>query len=193
MKIVTRPRKVPARQRIRTAAVELMGRKGVAGTTTQDIARRARCSQAAIYKYWDSKERLAREEFDQAHTRLIEAMEARAAAGPTPGARVLGALSGLLGFAREFPAEYAFLFQVFHSDYARWLAPHKMPRDVILTRIESAMGQGEVSPGDAHTKAALLLGMAVRLAFFERQKLLPGGPEQIDEALWDAGAAVLEG
>lgn len=170
-----------------------MGRKGVAGTTTQDIARRARCSQAAIYKYWDSKERLAREEFDRAHTRLIQAMETRAAAGPTPGARVLGALSGLVRFARESPAEYAFLFHVFHSEYARWLASHKMPREVILTEIRGAMDQGEVAAGDPHAKAALLLGMAIRLAFFERQKLLPGGPARIDEALWDAGAAVLEG
>jgi AcrR family transcriptional regulator len=55
--------KAGARERIQEAAVELMGRKGVAGTTTQDIARRARCSQAVIYKYWESKEALAREEF----------------------------------------------------------------------------------------------------------------------------------
>lgn len=185
--------KVAARERIRTAAVELMGRKGVAGTTTQDIARRARCSQAAIYKYWDSKEALAREEFDRGHTRLIQAMEGGASAGATPGAHVLGALSGLVRFARESPSEYAFLFQVFHSDYARWLAPHRMPRDVVLAEIEKAVAQGEIPPGDAHVRAALLLGMAIRLAFFERQKLLPGTPARIDESLWDAAAAVLEG
>jgi AcrR family transcriptional regulator len=185
--------RISARERIRTAAVELMGRKGVAGTTTQDIARRARCSQAAIYKYWDSKEALAREEFDHSHTRFIRAMEAGAAAGPTPGAHVLGSLSGLVRFARESPSEYAFLFQVFHSDYARWLASHRMPRDVVLAELERAVGQGEIPPGDSHVRAALLLGMAIRLAFFERQKLLPGSAAQIDEALWDAAAAVLEG
>jgi AcrR family transcriptional regulator len=185
--------KAGARERIQEAAVELMGRKGVAGTTTQDIARRARCSQAVIYKYWESKEALAREEFDRSHTRLIEAMEVRAAAAPTPGAGVLESLAGLVRFARESPAEYAFLFQVFHSEYARWLAPHRKPRDVVLAAMERAMARGEIPPGNPRIKAALVLGMAIRLAFFERQNLLGEGPRRIDDAIWHAAAAVLEG
>src|SRR6185503_19314210 len=98
-----------ARDRIRDAAVELMGRKGVAGTTTQDIARRASCSQAAIYKYWDSKDTLARETFDAAHRRLIDAMESGARKARTPVERVFGCLTGFLEFARANPADYAFL------------------------------------------------------------------------------------
>jgi AcrR family transcriptional regulator len=183
--------RISARDRIRSAAVEIMARKGVAGTTTQDIAHRARCSQAAIYKYWDSKEALARQEFDRSHVRLIEAMETRAASGPTPGAAVLESLTGLVRFARESPSEYAFLFQVFHSDYARWLAPHKKPRDVVLAALERAQADGEVPAGSPHLKAALLLGMAIRLAFFERQKLL-GDVTRIDDSLREAAAAVLE-
>ena len=180
-----------ARDRIRDAAVELMGRKGVAGTTTQDIARRASCSQAAIYKYWESKDALARETFDAAHRRLIQAMESGAARGRTAVERVYGTLTGFLEFARRNPAEYAFLFQVFHSDYARWLGAHRMPRDVVVEEIEPAMKSGSIPAGNAHLKAALLLGMVIRLAFFEKQRLVGSNPMRVDADLEKALHAVL--
>lgn len=180
-----------ARTRIRGAAIELMARKGIAGTTIQDIARRAGCSQAAIYKYWDSKESLAHERFEDAHAGMIESMEA-AAVGKTASDRILGGLVGLVRFARSHPAEYAFLFQVFHSDYARWLAEQDKPRDVILREIRAAMEVGEIPRSSPEMKAALLLGMAVRVAFFERQKLVGASPEEVDEGLLMAAAAVLE-
>ena len=180
-----------ARDRIRDAAVELMGRKGVAGTTTQDIARRASCSQAAIYKYWDSKDTLARETFDASHRRLIEAMESGAGRGRTPVDRVFGTLTGFLDFARANPAEYAFLFQVFHSDYARWLGSHRMPRDVVVGEIESATKSGAIPSANAPLKAALLLGMVIRLAFFEKQRLVGANTARVDADLEKALLAVL--
>ena len=181
-----------ARDRIQQAAVELMAKKGVAGTTTQDIAKRAKCSQAAIYKYWESKEALAHERFDDAHTRLIEAMEARTAAGPNPSGRVLGGLLGLLEFARTHPAEYAFLFQVFHSDHSLWLSSHAKPRDIVLRELRGAIDSGDIPGENPELKTALLLGMAIRLAFFERQKLVPQGTGNRDEGFVQAAVAVLE-
>jgi len=180
-----------ARIRIREAAVELMGRKGIAGTTTQDIARRAHCSQAAIYKYWDSKEALAEEQFSQSHDRLLEAMEQEARGGGLPVERILRALHGFVRFAREHPADYAFLFHVFHSDYARWLTSHRKPRDLVLREIEAAVEAGDLPRGDPGLKAAMILGMAIRVAFFERQKLLGAEGEAVDRALREGALAVL--
>jgi AcrR family transcriptional regulator len=181
-----------ARIRIREAAVELMGRKGIAGTTTQDIARRADCSQAAIYKHWGGKEDLARETFEAAHLDMMAAMEAGAAGGKTPSQRVLGALLGFLGYARAHPPEYAFLFHVFHSDYSRWLAAHSLPRDVVIRELTRGMETGEVPEGDPQLRAAFLLGMAIRGAFYERQRSPGGDPREVEEALIQAAAAVLE-
>jgi AcrR family transcriptional regulator len=169
-----------------------MARRGVAGTTTQDIAKRARCSQAAIYKYWEGKETLARQLFESSHQGLMDAMRAQAAASVAHSERVLGALLGLLRFAREHPDHFAFLFQVFHSDYARWLTSLPKPRDLITEELENAMAADELPARDAAVKAALVLGMAIRLAFFERQGLLGSTPRQAEEALWESAASVLE-
>jgi len=180
-----------AKERIREAAVELMARKGVAGTTTQDIARRAHCSQAAIYKYWDSKETLAKEEFSLSHDRMLEAIEDGARGGGLPVERILGAIQGFVRFAREHPADYAFLFHVFHSDYARWLASHRKPRDLVLREIQAAVEAGDLPPGDPSLKAAMILGMAIRVAFFERQKLLGAEADAVDRALREGASAIL--
>ena len=181
-----------ARQRIRQAALELLARKGVAGTTTQDIARRAQCSQAAIYKYWDGKEALARTIFEDANRGLIEAMESRARGHPAPSERALGALLGLVEFARAEPNPFAYLFHVFHSEHVLWTASRPVPRDVVLRELEAAVRLGEVSGEGLEVKTALLLGMAIRLAFFERQKLLREPPEDTERVFLSAAAAVLE-
>jgi AcrR family transcriptional regulator len=181
-----------ARDRIRTATVELMARKGVSGTTTQDIARRAGCSQAAIYKHWEGKEILARELFDEAQEALTRSMEEGASARQEPAERVISALQGLVDFARSRPSEYAFLFQVFHSDYARWLGNHRMPRDIVVRELHEAAERKAIPDGDLNLKAACLLGMAVRTAFFERQGLIQQTRPENREAFWRALAAVVE-
>ncbi|NBE50099.1 TetR/AcrR family transcriptional regulator [Streptomyces boluensis] len=48
----------PARERILTAAHELMRTIGLARTTTKEIAKAAGCSEAALYKHFASKEEL---------------------------------------------------------------------------------------------------------------------------------------
>jgi AcrR family transcriptional regulator len=181
-----------ARERIRKATVELMARKGVSGTTTQDIARRANCSQAAIYKHWEGKEVLAKELFDEAQTDLTRHMESAASSRREPEERVISALQGLVDYARSRPNEYAFLFQVFHSDYARWLGSHRMPRDIVMRELQEAARQNLISNGDLNLKAACLLGMAVRTAFFERQGLIQASRPESRDAFWRALAAVVE-
>ena len=48
----------PARVRILDAAHELMLTVGLARATTKEIAKAAGCSEAALYKYFASKEEL---------------------------------------------------------------------------------------------------------------------------------------
>lgn len=183
-------RETPAQGRIRLAATEVMARKGIAGATTHLIARRARCSQAIIYKYWDGKEALAREVFEEANRGLMEAMEADCAAA-VGGERVQGALLGLVRFARAQPDAFAFLFHVFHSEYAVWLASRPKPRDLMMRELDRAAAAGAIPETNQQVKAALLLGMAIRLAFFEHQGLTGTTSVSAEGILGKAVAEVL--
>jgi len=181
-----------ARQRLARAALELFGRKGIAGTTTQEIARRARCSQAALYKSWESKEALARDLFLAAHRDLLKAMREGADLWVEPSERVLGGVKGFLRYSRRHPPEHALLFQVFHSDYARWLVGREKPSDLVIVEIEAGMARGRIPAGDPRLKAAMILGMAIRIVLFEKQNLLADDPAGTEAALVEAGGMVLD-
>jgi AcrR family transcriptional regulator len=180
-----------ARPRIESAARDLFGRRGIAATTVGDIARRAGCSQAAIYKHWESKDALARRLFETGHQELIGAMDAERARWGEPSEQAIGALLGFVRFSRAHPGPYALLFQVFHSEYSRWLARLRKPSDVLREAIEEGMKAGSIPPGEAALKAALLLGMGIRLAMFERQNLIRSKPAEADAELTEAAAGVL--
>ena len=106
-------------------------------------------------------------------------------------ARIGGALAGLLDYSRRRPEEFGLLFQVFHTDYARWLTRPEKPSDVILHEVKAAVDSGAAAPGDPAVKAAMLLGMAIRVALFERQNLIRGDAAAIRAEVTAAAAALL--
>ena len=182
---------VPARERIARASLELFGRKGIAGTTVQDIARRAGCSQAAIYKYWDGKDALARELFDEAYAVLLRELTEEVERWEDPTSRVAAVAVGFLRHARRHPPEHALLFQVFHTDYVKWMARREKPSDRVAAEISAGIEAGAFPPGDVQVRAAIVLGMAIRIAVFERQGLIVGAPEAAEADLSRAVRAVL--
>ncbi len=57
--------KEETRRRILAAALELFRKKGVAGTTTREISRRARIAEGTLFNYFETKEDLALYFFQQ--------------------------------------------------------------------------------------------------------------------------------
>jgi AcrR family transcriptional regulator len=82
---VTLTRKGQAtRERILEAATELIGRRGVAGTSTEDVRKAAGISGSQLYHYFDSKQS------------LIRAVITRQAEAPlVPGRPIMGALDSV--------------------------------------------------------------------------------------------------
>ena len=72
------------RERILEAATELIGRRGVAGTSTEDVRKAAGISGSQLYHYFDSKQS------------LIRAVITRQAEAPlVPGPPIMGALDSV--------------------------------------------------------------------------------------------------
>jgi TetR/AcrR family transcriptional repressor of nem operon len=82
---VTLTRKGQAtRERILEAATELIGRRGVAGTSTEDVRTAAGISGSQLYHYFDSKQALIR-----------AVITRQAEAPPVPGRPIMGALDSV--------------------------------------------------------------------------------------------------
>ena len=184
-------RDIGAKERLSKSALELFGRKGIAGATVAEIAKRARCSQAALYKHWDGKDPLAFALFESAHVELVDGMRDAADGWEDPSRRAVGALVGFLHYARFHPEEFGLLFQVFHTDYSKWLTRVEKPSDVIMREVAQGMQSGVLPQGDIGLKSAMLLGMTIRVALFERQNLIRCDPVTTDRELAAGAAAVL--
>ncbi|MFE9249863.1 TetR/AcrR family transcriptional regulator [Streptomyces sp. NPDC007088] len=159
----------PARARILDAAHRLMLTLGLARTTTKEIARAADCSEAALYKYFASKEDL-----------FVEVLRERLPRLSPPeadGARSVE--ENLTDFARQATAFYAESFPIAASLHAD---PHLKARHYDAMR---ALGAGPHAPvyaldaylraeqragrigseADTFAAASLLLGACVHRSF----------------------------
>ncbi|MER5895971.1 helix-turn-helix domain-containing protein [Streptomyces sp. NPDC001876] len=190
----------PARVRIVDAAHELMLGLGLARTTTKEIAKAAGCSEAALYKYFASKEEL-----------FVTVLGER-----LPG---LGALlshlepgegdieQNLTEIARRAALFYQQTFPMAASLYAEpqlqrrhreamremGTGPHK-PIQGLDAYLRAEQGAGRIrTDADTYAAASLLLGACAQRAF--AYEMAPEGrpPQPLDEFAASIARTLLAG
>ncbi|MGW2489806.1 TetR/AcrR family transcriptional regulator [Streptomyces sp. NPDC001606] len=164
----------PARVRILDAAHELMLTVGLARATTKEIARAAGCSEAALYKYFASKEELFVRVLAERLPRLTPLLGSLAA---EPGQGTLE--ENLTHIARQAALFYEQSFPIAASLYAEpqlkrrndevlrqfGSGPHRPIEDLdAYLRAEQAVGRVRAD-ADTFAAASLLLGACAQRAF----------------------------
>ncbi|MFH9673829.1 TetR/AcrR family transcriptional regulator [Streptomyces sp. NPDC017405] len=164
----------PARVRLLDAAHELMLTVGLARATTKEIARAAGCSEAALYKYFDSKEELFVRVLTERLPRLTPLLDHLAAA---PGQGTLEenlteiARQAALFYEQSFPIAASLYAETQlkrrHDDTLRALGsgPH-LPIQGLDAYLRAEQAAGRVRAGaDTYAAASLLLGACAQRAF----------------------------
>ncbi|MGX1548629.1 TetR/AcrR family transcriptional regulator [Streptomyces adustus] len=164
----------PARVRILDAAHELMLTVGLARATTKEIARAADCSEAALYKYFDSKEDLFVRVLAERLPRLTPLLGSLAA---EPGQGTLE--QNLTEIARQAALFYEQSFPIAASLYAEQglkrrhddalrkigSGPH-LPIEGLDAYLRTEQTAGRVrADADTFAAASLLLGACAQRAF----------------------------
>jgi AcrR family transcriptional regulator len=164
----------PARSRILDAAHSLMLTVGLARATTKEIAKAAGCSEAALYKYFTSKEDLFIRVLEERTPQLGPLMERLMAA---PGEHTVE--ENLTQIARQAALFYEQSFPIAASLYAETqlkrrhdaamramgAGPH-MPIRGVAAYLRAEQAAGRISPGaDTFAAASLLLGACAQRAF----------------------------
>ncbi|MFD6497181.1 TetR/AcrR family transcriptional regulator [Streptomyces sp. NPDC059944] len=167
-------RSKPARIRILDAAHELMLTLGLSRATTKEIAKAAGCSEAALYKYFASKEELFIRVLEERLPRLGPLLE-RLTAEPERHSLE----ENLTAIARQAALFYEQSFPIAASLYAETqlkrrhdeamramgAGPH-MPIRGVAAYLRAEQQAGRVQPGaDAYAAASLLLGACAQRAF----------------------------
>ncbi|MDT0465329.1 TetR/AcrR family transcriptional regulator [Streptomyces gibsoniae] len=164
----------PARVRILDAAHDLMLTVGLARATTKEIAKAAGCSEAALYKYFPSKEELFIQVLHERLPRLTPLLRSLAA---EPGQRTLE--ENLTDIARQAALFYEQSFPIAASLYAETqlkrrhdeamrqmgAGPH-VPIEGVAAYLEAERAAGRLrADADTFAAASLLLGACAQRAF----------------------------
>ena len=153
--------------RLERAALTLFVTRGVAETTTREIAMAASIAEGTIYRYFPSKEKLAVDIFLRHHRALAEALDEaqRPHAGLRPKIEAIvrcyceWADRDWTLFAYHLLNQHSFLVQV----------PDGAPNPVVVAHdvIAQAMKTGEIPRRNADLAAASAIGVVLQAATYK--------------------------
>lgn len=192
----------PARPRILDAAHELMLTVGLARTTTKEIARAAGCSEAALYKYFASKEELficvLQERLPQLGT-LLGRLTEHPGEGSMPANLTEIARQAALFYEQSFPIAASLYAQTQlkrrHEQALRELGrgPH-LPIECLAAYLRAEQRIGRVRAGaDPQAAAALLLGACAQRAFAYDMTETGRPPQSLDDFATGIARTLLAG
>ena len=150
--------------RIERAALTLFVARGVAETTTKEIAMAASIAEGTIYRYFPSKERLALDLFLHHHRALAEAL----AAAHRPVKTLRGKVDAIVRCTCEWADRDWTLFAYHLLTQHLFLAqmPDDTPNPVAVVRevIGQAMKAGEIPKRNIELATASAIGVVLQAA-----------------------------
>ncbi|MFB6838843.1 TetR/AcrR family transcriptional regulator [Streptomyces sp. NPDC056361] len=192
----------PTRVRIVDAARDLMRTAGLARTTTKEIAKAAGCSEAALYKYFASKEELFLTVLNERLPQLGGLLGTLAA---DPGGRTVE--ENLTEIARQAALFYEETFPVVASLYAEpqlkrrheeamrsyGSGPHK-PVEGLAAYLRAEQRHGRIHPdADPVAAASLLLGACVQRSFVWEMSQDRRPPDTLDDFARTVARTLVQG
>ncbi|MFI8190832.1 TetR/AcrR family transcriptional regulator [Streptomyces sp. NPDC085946] len=182
------PAAKPARERVLDAAHHLLLTAGLSRATTKEIARAAECSEAALYKYFASKEelfvRVLTERLPQLAP-LLQGLTAEPGRGTLADNLTEIARRAALFYEQSFPIAASLYaeprLRQRHEDAMREMGkgPH-LPVEGLAAYLRAEQAAGRISAdADPFAAASLLLGACVQRAF--AYEMSPGGRPDVDD------------
>jgi AcrR family transcriptional regulator len=161
------------RARIEKEALRLFAEKGVEGATIRDLAQAVGVADAALYRYFGSKEQIASDLFRTHYGSLAEKISA-IAARDLPFVQTAHELVKLFcGLFDEEPDVFAFILLNQHA-HLRFVAEDGNAVEELRKIMRRSIDRGEIDMVDADLAAAAALGAVLQPAVFKLYGRLPG-------------------
>ena len=155
------------RARLERAALTLFVARGVAETTTREIAMAASVAEGTIYRHFPSKEQLALDLFLGHHRALAEALHAAQAGRNGLRDRIEAIVSCYCDWADRDWTLFAYHLLTQHAFLRHVPDDAPNPVTVVRTAIEEAMAAGEIPRRDAELAAAAAIGVVLQPATYK--------------------------
>jgi AcrR family transcriptional regulator len=153
--------------RIERAALTLFVARGVAETTTKEIAMAASIAEGTIYRYFPSKELLALNMFLGHHRALAEALDEAQAAAKGLRAKIEAIVRCYCDWADRDWTLFAYHLLNQHSFLIQVPDGTPNPVNVVREVIGQAMAGGEIPRRDIDLAAASAIGVVLQPATYK--------------------------
>lgn len=163
------------KEKIERAALTLFAASGVDGVSTKDLAFTAGVSEGVIYRYFKSKDELARSLMVAGHKHLADLVRAAEQSPGRLSEKVAAIVTGYCAFADESPDAFAYYLLHFHRFKDLATDAGDSPARAATDIVESAQARGEIPGGDAALKAAMALGCVLQTATAKLYGQISGG------------------
>ena len=154
-------RPIEKRELIEKGVVEVIARKGLRGTTIQDIALAAGVSPGLLYRYWKNRDDLAAEVYTNHYQDLLERLGRLALTEPGFWNRLSVMIRGFLEFADENPTILKFLLLSQH-DLQQSVPIEKGIRKNLVMLIDMGMTDGSIGRRDENLTIQFILGIVLQ-------------------------------
>ena len=154
-------RPIEKREHIERGIVEVVARKGLHGTTIQDIASEAHVSSGLLYRYWRDRNDLAGEVYRKHYQALLEHLGTLATREKDVWSKLKAIVHGFLRYADENPTLLKFILLSQH-DLHRTVLPENGVRAFLQGMIRGGMGAGRLRQMDPELAAQLFLGIVLQ-------------------------------
>lgn len=179
------------RASIEKAALRLFAEKGVEGATIRDLALAVGVADAALYRYFNSKEEIAAELFAAHYGALARRIE-DIAAQSLPFADTIAALVDMLcGLFDDAPDVFSFILLNQHA-HLRYVRDDANAVEALRAIMRRAHANGELVIGDHDLAASMALGAVVQPCVFKLYGRLPGPMRDRAKDLTEAALRVLQ-
>lgn len=164
---------VSTRASIEKEALRLFAQKGVEGTTIRDLALAVGVADAALYRYFSSKEEMAAELFATHYGALARSIAEIGARDAPFVDQVAGLVDLLCGLFDDAPDLFHFILLNQHA-YLRFVRDDDNAVEALRIIMHAAHARGETSIADSELAAAMALGAVLQPCVFKLYGRLPG-------------------
>jgi AcrR family transcriptional regulator len=172
MSIPLKTKAVDPADRIQTAALKLFIQKGITGTTTKEIAKRAVVSEGTIYNYFESKGDLAYKLFVRYMDMFRDELTEKTSSAAGPAEKLSAAVRAFFGFAEKEPDAYAYIMVGHFTELGKMPYDKRKPRDIFIDIIGEGVKKGVFRDMDSYLGAAFVIGMVTRAILFHANGML---------------------
>ena len=180
----TETKKAPLQE----AALRLFVEKGIAGTTTREIAESAGIAEGTIYRHYPSKDALAWDLFSRNFMRLAVEIDRLQSQETTLREKIHRMVSMFFSLYDMDQTLFRYILLSQHNLLYRVTPEMPNPTSVVVNVIKEAMLKGEIPQRDPQLAAGMVMGIVMQTAIthiYERiNGKLVNHTKEVSEACW---------